>query len=216
MPLNAVLFPGMPMPLAFWEPRYLRMAEYCLENDSPFGVALIKHGSEVGDEVAETYLVGTTAEIAHVRDQGDHLLVMAVGRRRFRLMEMYKDGPYPQAEIELYPEEISAASPDLLDDIRTLFAEEMELVLQLLGFDGTEMEIPKRADKLSYMIAAHLRMPLEAKQELLETEHCNQRLARELELVRKERQEYRVLLAARKLAEQWSADYEPGLVFSDN
>jgi Lon protease-like protein len=216
MPLNAVLFPGMPMPLMLWEPRYLRMAEYCLQNETPFGVVLIKDGPEIGDDVAETYGMGTTAEIAHYRDRGDHAMIMAVGRRRFKLLGVFEHGDYPEAEVELLHEKGAGVSPELLEDIRGLFAEEVDLILQLLGFEGAEMEIPTQADKLSYMIAAHLRVPLDAKQALLEIEHCSQRLARELDLVRKEREEYRMLLAARNLAEQWSDTVEPGSVFSDN
>lgn len=217
MPLHTVLFPGMPMPLVLWETRYLRMAEYCLENDSPFGVVLIQEGSEVGEELAETHQVGTTAEIAHYRDEGDHAAVMVVGRKRFRLIEVFEQGPYPEAEVELLSEcEGSGVSPEFLDEIRSLFAEEIDLILQLLGFEGVEMEIPAEADKLSYMIAAHLRLPLEAKQQLLETDRCSERLAWELEQVHKERQEYRMLLAARRLAEESSEDEEPDGIFSDN
>lgn len=216
MPLNAVLFPSMPMPLMLWEPRYLRMAEYCLRNERPFGVVLIRDGPEVGDQVAETYGVGTTAEIAHYRDQGDHAMIMAIGRRRFKLLDVFEQGDYPEAEIELLQETGTGVSPDLLDDIRGLFAEEVGLILQLLGFQDAEMEIPAQADKLSYMIAAHLRVPLDDKQALLEIEHCSQRLARELDLVRKEREEYRMLLAAQKFTEQWSDTDEPRSVFSDN
>ncbi len=217
MPLNAVLFPGMPMPLALWEPRYLQMAQYCIEANSEFGVALIRSGSEVGEEVAETHAVGTTAEIADFRDAGDHIVVLAIGRRRFRILQALDEGPYPQAEVELLAEPAGAGvSPEFVADVRSLFAEEIDLVLQLLGFEDMELEIPAQADKLSYMIAAHLRVPLQAKQELLETERCSQRLARELELVQKERQEYRLLLAAREYFDRNSSGEGLEQVFSDN
>ena len=47
-PLNAVLFPGGLLPLKLFEQRYMDMAKVCLSEKKPFGVCLIKEGSEVG------------------------------------------------------------------------------------------------------------------------------------------------------------------------
>ena len=41
-PLNLVLFPGMDLPLHIFEERYKDMIGECLNQDSPFGVVLIK------------------------------------------------------------------------------------------------------------------------------------------------------------------------------
>src|SRR5205823_6592971 len=46
-PLNTVLFPGMPLPLHIFEPRYREMIGLCSDEDRPFGVVLIKEGLEV-------------------------------------------------------------------------------------------------------------------------------------------------------------------------
>ena len=47
-PLQTVLYPGMLLPLRIFEVRYMDMAKACLRDSSPFGVALIKEGHEVG------------------------------------------------------------------------------------------------------------------------------------------------------------------------
>jgi Lon protease-like protein len=47
-PLNAVLFPGGLLPLRVFETRYMDMTRDCLKRDAPFGVCLIREGSEVG------------------------------------------------------------------------------------------------------------------------------------------------------------------------
>ena len=60
-PLQAVLFPGGPMPLKIFEPRYLRMISQCLKEGSGFGVILIREGAEIGP--ATTYEIGTLARI---------------------------------------------------------------------------------------------------------------------------------------------------------
>ena len=82
-PLKTVLFPGGPLALKIFEPRYLDMVAQCLRAESGFGVVAIERGSEVGE--AETFDVGTTAEIVDWhREPGDLLGVTAVGRRSFR------------------------------------------------------------------------------------------------------------------------------------
>ncbi|MCH8222137.1 MAG: LON peptidase substrate-binding domain-containing protein [Chloroflexi bacterium] len=68
-PLNTVLFPGAPLPLRIFEPRYREMLKRCLDGDRRFGVALIKSGPEVGGP-AEPHDVGTVARIERVRDEG--------------------------------------------------------------------------------------------------------------------------------------------------
>ena len=60
-PLRTVLYPGGPLPLRIFEPRYLDMISRCLKNDAPFGVVLIREGSEIGP--ATTYEIGTLAKI---------------------------------------------------------------------------------------------------------------------------------------------------------
>ena len=56
-PLNTVLFPGGPLPLRIFEPRYLDMISACMKDDAPFGVLLIRDGAETGP--ATTWDVGT-------------------------------------------------------------------------------------------------------------------------------------------------------------
>ncbi|MGH8415392.1 MAG: LON peptidase substrate-binding domain-containing protein, partial [Gammaproteobacteria bacterium] len=52
-PLNAVLYPGGPLPLRIFETRYLDMVSLCLKQEAGFGVCLIEQGSETGP--ARTY-----------------------------------------------------------------------------------------------------------------------------------------------------------------
>ena len=86
-PLGTVLFPGGPLPLRIFEPRYLDMVSDCLRRERPFGVCLIRSGSEVG-EPAEPHGTGTLARIADWgRDDRGILTVAAVGETRFRLTD---------------------------------------------------------------------------------------------------------------------------------
>jgi Lon protease-like protein len=49
-PLNTVLFPGAPIQLHIFEERYRMMIGRCLEQNIPFGVTLIRSGSEVSPD----------------------------------------------------------------------------------------------------------------------------------------------------------------------
>ena len=131
-PLHTVLYPGGPLPLRIFESRYIDMISACLKSDSPFGVVLIKDGSETGE--ARTYNVGTLARIDDWYQGSDGLLgVTAIGQQRFRLLEsMRQDDGLIIGEIELLgvdapqemPEEFRPLAQILagvLDDLGKLY-----------------------------------------------------------------------------------------------
>jgi Lon protease-like protein len=93
-PLQTVLFPGGPLNLRIFETRYLDMIASVLRGDNRFGVVAIRTGSEVGD--AETFNLGTTAEIVDWQDAGGLLAITAVGRDGFTIEESSRrpDGLY--------------------------------------------------------------------------------------------------------------------------
>ena len=217
MPLNSVLFPGMPMPLLILEERYREMIAHCQSEECPFGVALIREGREV-EGPAVPYEVGTTAVIVRTTelDEGG-LHVLTVGQRRFRLNTILQEEPYLVGEVDLLEDEQERAAPEELhQELRELFVEHLRLVLQLLGQPDGEVALPDTPSRLSYMVAAHLTAPLLVRQRLLEMDSLAQRLFHEKELLRKESSEYRLLLAARKKYDELAgADVEDD-IFSLN
>lgn len=103
-PLNTVLFPGGPLPLRVFEPRYLDMISRCMKDDVAFGVLLIREGEEVGP--VTTHQVGTLATITDWYQGSDGLLgITAIGTQRFRLLaaERQDDG-LNVGDIELLAE----------------------------------------------------------------------------------------------------------------
>lgn len=86
-PLGTVLFPGGPLPLRIFEPRYLEMISDCMKNDRPFGVCLIAEGSEAG-EAATPHDYGTVAHIEDWNQLPDgHLGIVARGGERFKIRQ---------------------------------------------------------------------------------------------------------------------------------
>ena len=100
-PLNTVLFPGGPLPLRVFEPRYLDMISRCMKDDAAFGVLLIRDGQEVGP--VTTHEIGTLATIIDWYQGSDGLLgVTAIGTQRFRLLAARRqDDGLNVGEIEL-------------------------------------------------------------------------------------------------------------------
>lgn len=103
-PLGSVLVPSAGLPLHVFEPRYRQLVQDCLAGSREFGVVLIDRGSEVGGGDARTD-IGTVAHIAEAIELPDgRWAVVAVGMRRLRVTAWLPDDPYPQAEIDDWPD----------------------------------------------------------------------------------------------------------------
>ena len=111
-PLATVLFPGGPLSLRIFEPRYLDMVRRCLRQQSSFGVVLILEGAEVG-AVAAMADTGTSARVVDFDTLTDGLLgIVCVGERRFRVLRRWQqDDGLHLAEVEYQSEEARQALP---------------------------------------------------------------------------------------------------------
>ena len=173
-PLHAVLFPGGLLPLRIFEQRYMEMAKACLKDDAPFGVCLIRKGSEVGAP-AQSEAVGCLARIAQWDLQQLGLLqVTARGERRFRVLgRRVEANGLAHAEIELLPEGADAAVPAQFGACTRL----LQLVIEEYG--SRLIEAPHRFESSSWVsarLAEVLPVPLAAKQKLMELDDSLERL----------------------------------------
>jgi Lon protease-like protein len=111
-PLHTVLFPGGPLRLRIFEPRYLDMVSRCMREDSGFGVALIVAGSEAGGS-AQTVQIGTLARIVDFEQLEDGLLgITARGERRFRIMHVHQESDgLNVCQVEWLADEVRAEVP---------------------------------------------------------------------------------------------------------
>lgn len=169
-PLNVVLFPGMPLPLHIFEDRYKAMVADCIRENRPFGVVHIQESlAESGGNDAPV-AIGCTAEIAQVQplEQG-RMLILTVGRERFRVVEYNYEKPYLVGLVEPAPlvtedeewETIGAGTlePFIIDYINKL---------ALVGSVEVEPDqIPSDAEGLVYMAATLIQLPIDEKQALL-------------------------------------------------
>ncbi|MEL7158132.1 MAG: LON peptidase substrate-binding domain-containing protein [Actinomycetota bacterium] len=103
-PLGTVLFPTMVLPLHVFEPRYRTMVAEVLDGDGTFGVVLIERGADTGGGDHRTDF-GTTARVLEAEQFSDgRWALITMGVERFRVHEWLPDDPYPQAEVELWPD----------------------------------------------------------------------------------------------------------------
>ena len=90
-PLNTVLFPGGPLPLRIFEPRYLDMVSRCLREQSGFAVVLITEGEETA-ATASFAATGTEVSIVDFdRLEGGLLGISCIGRERVRVLEAWRE-----------------------------------------------------------------------------------------------------------------------------
>ena len=172
-PLNTVLFPGGPLPLRIFEPRYLGLVSQCLKNDKPFGVLLIRDGGETGP--ATTYNIGTLARITDWYQGSDGLLgITAIGEQRFRLIasERQDDG-LNIGDVEVLDNEPSTPLPDEYQEMAAILAG----VLDDLG--RLYESLDRRFDDASWVTSRFveiLPIDLEEKQRFLEQSDPVERL----------------------------------------
>src|SRR5207249_4585993 len=93
------------MPLHIFEPRYRRLIRRCMERHHPFGIDLIRSGSEV-DPRAEPYDVGTEAKIVAESPLPDgRSYIVTRGERRFAVENLIPDAePYLVGQVRYLDE----------------------------------------------------------------------------------------------------------------
>lgn len=166
-PLRTVLFPHATLRLHVFEERYRAMVNDCLRTDGPFGIALIREGSEVGS--AEPYLVGTVARIVKVETYDDGRMDIEVqGERRFRIREFDDSRPYPLGRVQTVEEH---GDPDPFDpavlEARNAFEALVQRYFERQRF-AVQVVFPTDPRTLSFTIANLLPVDDLVKQRLLE------------------------------------------------
>lgn len=183
-PLRVVLFPGRPLPLHLFEPRYRQMLTDCLDADRRFGVIAIRAGREI-DAHPRTYDVGTLTEIQSVTELPEgrfDILTRGVGR--FRLVGLMDDRSYPRARVEPITD-----GPTGDFDIANARALRALLVPYLAGLGAPDellAHIPYDPEELAYLAAAAVQTDLHEQQALLELGSTGVRLRATLEVLRRE------------------------------
>ena len=171
-PLHTVLFPGMPIHLNIFEERYRLMLQQCIRNNLPFGVTLIKQGSEALGPLAAPYLVGCTARILHLEPLADgRINLSAIGDERFRIHSLDDSNPYLVGNVE-FMEFINTGRADLsgyVEHLKPWVQHYLSLLTRLEDsfMDLSKIKIPSDPIRMVYIAASLLHIPPIEKQAII-------------------------------------------------
>jgi ATP-dependent Lon protease len=165
-PLSVVLFPGTPLPLHIFEPRYKRMLADCLVGDRRFGITPVNGSSELPGPGT----VGCVAEVRVNQELPDGCSnIVVFGGARFVLSRLLDEPhPYLVAMVQTFEDDAGPEPPDEdTSQVRELFGRYFAGLRELNDAMPEEPVLPDDAANLSFQIASGIECDLGVKQRLL-------------------------------------------------
>lgn len=178
---NVVFFPKVFLPLHIFEPRYKQMVTDVLENERQIGMILLKEGGQPEISGAPLlYNIGCMGRIeAYEKLPQGRFNILLHGLNRFEIVKVVKEKPYHTALVNVLDDAPSRretheqlrARDHLLERFFTYFN-------QVLGLDVNEERWDRNAslEMIVNQVAAILDIPVQHKQQLLETPAVERRL----------------------------------------
>ncbi|MBK7747217.1 MAG: LON peptidase substrate-binding domain-containing protein [Candidatus Obscuribacter sp.] len=177
---EVVLFPGSPLPLHIFEPRYIQMVNTIMESDKTFGVLLYD------PENSQARVIGSSAEITEVIKLPDgRMNIMTEGRRRFRILRTIEDLPYLQGEVEWLEDLPSTKELDTIQQEVLNYIRDILRLSSKINDKTVEMpdDLPTDPLRLSYWVAGTMYSVPEDQQALLELQDTFGRLSHEAKVL---------------------------------
>ena len=170
-PLDVVLFPGAPLPLHIFEPRYKELVTECLAHKTPFGMIRARENA-----LAE---VGCTAVILNVTKtyEDGRLDISTEGGQRFEIQQLNQERSFLRGKVVFVEDEPSQVSSSDNDTV-------IQLHEQLFEVLGQPIEVEKSYASLSFQLAHELPVDLDFKQSILEMKSEAERIETLIEYYR--------------------------------
>jgi len=181
-PLPVVLFPGMPMPLHIFEPRYRKMLVDIRAGDNLFGLSYFDADSSDRDFPPASH-IGCVAEVTETQALPDgRSNVLAVGVVRYQVEEYIERGDSYLVVRANYFEDDEEDEMALKTSAREVAGTFMRVANAIRVINDERGNLPDISDtepqKLSFLVAAAMEIEVETKQELLELRSTSERLCR--------------------------------------
>ena len=176
---NAVVFPGTVIPLAVGRPRSRRLLSAHGPGEMPIGVIAQKSPRVDNPNFDQMYQVGTVVTILKTINLPDgQNSVVVHGLVRFRIKQWLASEPFYRAKIEVVT---SQAQPSknlqaLANNVRQMAEQMAELSPSIPDEVNVILNNIDDAGALADFLAANIHMPVNKKQELLETLDVTERL----------------------------------------
>ncbi|HYF38793.1 MAG TPA: LON peptidase substrate-binding domain-containing protein [Gemmatimonadales bacterium] len=174
-PLSVALFPGNPLPLHIFEPRYRRMLADCLAGDRRFGITPLPDDSEPPGPGA----VGCVAEVRVNQELPDgRSNIVVVGGSRFRVSHLLEESqPYLVAMVQTFEDE-AGTQPSMEESasLRHLAVQYFAGLRELNDEPPDEVVLPEDSLALTFHVAGSIACDLGIKQRLMEERSTARRL----------------------------------------
>ena len=181
-PLPVVLFPGVPLPLHIFEPRYRQMLLDIRIANNLFGLAYFDSTSAESESPPVGH-VGCVAEVTETQTFPDvRSNILTLGVIRYRIDSYIDRGaPYLVAEVTYFEDDDEDES--LLAGAAKEVAETFTRIAQAVRTINDERAaLPDISNtepqRLSFLVAAAMEIDADLKQELLELRSTSERLQR--------------------------------------
>jgi len=186
-PLDVVLFPGAPLPLHIFEPRYKELIEECLSQKMPFGMVRSKENA-----LAE---VGCTAVIVKLNKKYEdgRYDIVTQGKQRFAIEQLNQERSFLRGEVLFFDDEPSKVTEDETETV-------IKLHQQLFAVLGQPIEVEPVYPSLSFQLTHELPVDLDFKQTILEMKSEAERIETLIEYYRATIPKVELTLKARDMA----------------
>ncbi len=181
-PLPVVLFPGVPLPLHIFEPRYRQMLSDIKVSNNFFGLSYFD-ASTADTELPPAGHVGCVAEVTETQALPDgRSNILTIGLIRYRVEGYVERGdPYLVAQVSFFEDQ--EESDEMLGESSRNVAETFTRIARAVRIINDERaNLPDISDtepqRLSFLVAAAMEIDAELKQELLELRSTSERLQR--------------------------------------
>jgi ATP-dependent Lon protease len=181
-PLPVVLFPGVPLPLHIFEPRYRQMLTDIKVSNNLFALAYFDP-TTTQNEVPPVGTVGCVAEVTEAYTFPDgRSNILTIGLIRYRIDSYIERGdPYLVAQVSYFEDE--EEDDTTLEGTSKEVAETFTRIAQAVRTINDERAtLPDISDtepqRLSFLVAAAMEIEADVKQELLELRSTSERLQR--------------------------------------
>jgi ATP-dependent Lon protease len=194
---NTVIFPGTALPLRVGRPGSVSAMEKAIQGEGWILTVTQKNDKGSKDPTSrDLFHVGTLCHIEKVRgNANDGFQVLVRGVARFRVNEYTdKDGRI-EAQADLWPDQSDmdeATKKALLDSLKSLSKEILDLLPANTDQLSQVVDGIEDLAFLSHLCAANLEIPLEKKQEILETVGVKSRVLQLLGLMQSQKENLQV------------------------
>jgi ATP-dependent Lon protease len=181
-PLPLVLFPGVPLPLHIFEPRYRQMLSDVRAGDNLFGLSFFD-AEESEQDIPPAGHLGCVAEVTEVQQLPDgRSNILTLGVVRYRVESYVERGePYLMGEVAFFEDEAEdeALLASRVEEAAAMF---MRIARAVRTINDDRAGLPELPDTepelLSFLIAAAMELDNEVKLEMLELRSTAERLKR--------------------------------------